>query len=439
MNLKINRAAILNDVFIPYLDDQTDIQIYYGGTRSGKSVFLSDRLVLDIVRYDRNFLVVRNTFNSIRQSCFNEVKKSIAKFQLSQYFKVNESDLIITYIPQQRQVFFRGLDDPEKLKSIIPQKGTITDLWFEEATEITYNNFADVTVRMGGRSSVRKRTVLSFNPILRTHWIYKTFFEGHNPAIGEPLRLRDGRVLILRTNYTCNKFLSQQDVENIEDTKNRDKYRWEVYGLGEWGTLGGTIFNNWRAADLSGVEFDTYYNGLDFGFTAPTALVRCAIRGDNIYIVDGIYQTEITNQQLARVIKPIVNDEAVFCDCEDAKSWRELRTVAGYNINAHPVSKGKDSKRHGIMWLRNFKEIIISDKLQWFVDEIAAYSWQTNKYGDVLPEPIEKNDHGIDALRYACERNMRQYKPLMVKAGDESAGDEKSFGLLEKIIMANQR
>ena len=439
MLLRINRNAIFNDAYIPFLDEQADKQIYYGGTRSGKSVFLSDRDILDIIRYDRNFLIIRKTATSVKQSVFNEAQKSIAKFKMGKYFKINESELIITYLPARRQMFFRGIDDPEKLKSIIPINGPITDVRFEEATEISYTDYADVTVRMGGLSAVKKRVTLAFNPILRTHWIYKTFFEGRNPTINEALRLQDGKLLIHRSNYTLNKFLSEQDKQNVEDIKLRDPYRWQVYGLGEWGSLGGTIFNNWSVEDLSGVEFDTYYNGLDFGFADdPAALTRSAIRGDTLYIKSGIYQTGLTNVELARAIKPYVSDEVVFADCAEPKSIREMRTLPnGEHINVHPVAKGKDSVHHGVMWLRNFKRIVIDSKLQWLAEEFAGYCWQMNKYGDKLPMPVDKNNHGIDSLRYAHERSMRQSKPIMVMAGMLNTIDTGGFGMLESIMKSN--
>jgi phage terminase large subunit len=189
------------------------------------------------------------------------------------------------------------------------------------------------------------------------------------------------------------------------------------------------------------MEFDTYYNGLDFGFAGhPAAFTRSTIKGDSLYVPVGIRKHELTNVQLAKLLRPIVSDEIVFADCAEPKSIHEMRTIPdGQYINVHPVSKGKDSVHHGVMWMRNFKEIIIDASLSWLADEFAGYSWQTNKYGESLPVPIDIHDDGIDSIRYAHEQNMRRYRPIMVMAGDKSAGDDSGFGLLEKIMAANTR
>lgn len=139
IKLKVS-SKIFNKVYIPYLKDNTPTQIFYGGSSSGKSVFLAQRTVLDLMKGGRNYLVVRNVAKTIRGSVYNEIVKAISDMKLDSFFNVLKSELTITCI-NGYQILFCGLDDPEKIKSITPAKGVITDIWVEEATEIEYNAY----------------------------------------------------------------------------------------------------------------------------------------------------------------------------------------------------------------------------------------------------------------------------------------------------------
>ncbi len=174
--VKLNVSTkIFNKVYIPYLQDDTPTQIFYGGSSSGKSVFLAQRTVLDVMKGGRNYLVIRNVAKTIRGSAYNEIIKAISSMGLNSFFTVRKSEFTITCF-NGYQILFCGLDDPEKIKSITPAKGVITDIWIEEATEAEYSAYKQLTKRLRGKSKVSKRVTMSFNPILQDHWIYKEFF-----------------------------------------------------------------------------------------------------------------------------------------------------------------------------------------------------------------------------------------------------------------------
>ncbi|GAH79075.1 unnamed protein product, partial [marine sediment metagenome] len=117
---------IFNKVYIPYLENIIRTQIFFGGSSAGKSVFISQRCVIDLLENNRNYLVIRNTANTLRTSIFNEIKKVILNWNLEKLFKINKTEMTMTCVTGY-QILFRGLDDAEKLKSIIPEKGVITD------------------------------------------------------------------------------------------------------------------------------------------------------------------------------------------------------------------------------------------------------------------------------------------------------------------------
>src|SRR3990167_6084676 len=167
----------VNDVYEPHFDNVSRVQIFYGGSGSGKSVFLSQRGVVDLLRGGRNYLICRQVARTVRRSVMNEVIKAITDSGSLALFDINKSESIIT-CHNGYQILFAGLDDTEKIKSITPAKGVITDVWIEEATETEPNTVRELEKRQrGGDPNVPKRITLSFNPILQSHWIFDDYFK----------------------------------------------------------------------------------------------------------------------------------------------------------------------------------------------------------------------------------------------------------------------
>jgi phage terminase large subunit len=154
------------------------VQIFYGGAGSGKSVFISQRAVIDVLRGGRNYLICRQVARTISRSVFNEILKAISFLKVGKLFAVNKSDFTITCI-NDYQILFAGLDDTEKIKSTTPKKGVITDVVIDEATETDKNSVKQLLKRQrGGDKDTPKRLTMMFNPVLQTHWIYQEYFTG---------------------------------------------------------------------------------------------------------------------------------------------------------------------------------------------------------------------------------------------------------------------
>ncbi len=377
-------------------------QIYYGSASSGKSVSIAQRDVLDCINECRNFLIVRAVANTLRSSVFEERVKAINQFLFRPLFNINESKMEIVYRPRGNRMIFRGLDDVEKLKSITVPVGTLTDLRVEEATEISEADYDQLVLRTarGLTRGLPKRKVLSFNPVMRTHWIAKRWFHG------ELIRyLRTPDLMILHTTYRDNKFLDADDIKTIESMKG---YMHNVYAEGKWGVLGNLIFTNWETADLSGMTFDSHRYGLDFGFTNdPSAVLDVSLNSakKTIYIVNEVYGHGMTNDVLAAKAKPLVGDSTVWCDSAEPKSIAELHTQGPNTISAYPVAKGKDSVWHAIQWLQQWRFVIDKNRCPNTINEVSQYQWQKTKDGEAINQPVERDDHCIAALRYATERD----------------------------------
>lgn len=417
LNLKINKA------YLPYLNDDTRYQVFFGGSSSGKSVFLTQRCLVDLLKGGRNYIIARKVGRYIKKSVFTELKKLIHDNDLENYFSINQSEYVIT-CKNGYQALFVGLDDVEKVKSITAEKGVITDVWVEEATEVDKNDVKQLNKRMRGQSEYKKRTTLSFNPILRDHWIYKEYFKEvdkqenanyfdineddlktYDPDKG--ILFRDEDLLILKSIYKNNKFLEEEDIKGLTDEV--DKYFFQVYTLGNWGVLGNVIFTNWEVQDLSVIKdkFDTYNNGLDFGYSDdPATLIRMHYNRNRkiLYITEELYEKGLTNDILAGMVQRRIGYERVICDSAEPKSIQELSEMG---VNAEGAKKGKGSVVFGIDWLKRQK-IIIDKSCKNTIKEFQKYRWRESRSGDVLREPVDKDNHCIDSIRYGSEP-LREY------------------------------
>lgn len=400
INLLLPKDTI-NAVYERGFTAQERVQIYYGGAGSGKSVFLGTRTMLDTFT-GRNTLCVRRVARTLKTSTFAEVQKAINAYGLSKYFLVNRSDLTITNRISGAQILFLGLDDVEKVKSLTPAKGALTDLWIEEATETKWTDFKQLEKRLRGISEHKKRITLSFNPMSKMHWIYRTWFLtipdlGIKPEASH--HIEDG-LYILRTTYMDNKFLEEDDRRGYEGET--DAYYKSVYTLGQWGIVGGAVFDNWRVGtDMPKSEGMPHRNGLDFGFSAdPAAGVHTLYdkRSKTIYVVSEIYETGLLNNELSKRVKEIDKRAIWYCDSAEPKSIKELRR---YGVITKGVKKGPDSIRQGINWLKQ-NAIIVSPECVNMIDELSNYKYKQGRDG-VTTDGMEGADHLIDALRYAYE------------------------------------
>jgi len=390
---------VFNAAYLPHLHAPQRRQIYFGGSASGKSVFLAQRAIYDLMEGGRNYLVARQVARTVRGSVAQEIGKIIRAWGVSQLFTINKTDGTIT-CANGYQIVFVGLDDVEKLKSVTPARGVFTDIWIEEATETNRDDYKQLLKRQrGGNDKTPKRIVLSFNPILQSHWIYTDFFAGIGWASDQTEHVTDD-LLIVKTTYKDNQFLTAQDIADLENET--DPYFHNVYTLGNWGVLGDVIFTNWEVADFDPAQMTNPRHGLDFGYSSdPAALV--ATHYDNkhgvIYVYDELYETGLTNDTLADRLKSIISDTPITADSAEPKSIAELQKMG---IDARAAKKGADSVRHGIDWLRRQK-IVISPKCINFRNEIQSYQWKKDKGGVSLNIPVDKNNHLMDALRYAYE------------------------------------
>ena len=214
--------------------------VLYGGAGSGKSVFAAQRFLYRLLsRPLCNLLVVRAVAATHRDSTYALFRQIMAQWGVSQLFTCRETDLRVT-CKNGNMAVFKGLDDREKLKSITFPKGELTDIWVEEASQISQADFNQLDVRLRGRTAP-KQMVLTFNPISAQHWLKSRFFDQPDP-----------RALVVKSTYRDNPFLDEAYRQTLESYRDTDPYYYAVYCLGEWGVLGQSIFDGKRLTQRLG-------------------------------------------------------------------------------------------------------------------------------------------------------------------------------------------
>lgn len=392
----------INPTYLPFLEKPQFLQIFFGGSSSGKSYFIAQKIVLDNLN-GCNYLCCRNVASTIAKSTFNEVKKAISNMGLWNYYHINNSNMIITNLLNNKQILFIGLDDEEKVKSITPIDGVLERIFIEESTEIKRSAYKQLTKRLRGKSEHSKHIIMAFNPILKSHWIYQEFFGQWQD---DKNCYEDEKMLILKTTYKDNLYLTDDDVKQLEDES--DPYYYRVYSLGEWGILGHVILQNWKVADLKELipTFDNIRCGLDFGWVDETAMIKLHIdkKRKRIYIFDEVYQQYMTDDEILKKSKEFFGNNYVTCDSAEP---RMINFLANNGIRAVGAVKGPDSIIRSIRWLQGY-EIIIDVNCPFTKQEIEKWHWQEDRNGNVFERPVDKEDHLISSLRYACEDDIVQ-------------------------------
>lgn len=380
-----------------------DFYFFKGGRGSGKSSFISLAIVLGIVRNPKtNAIIYRKVGSTVGESVFSQIGWAIATLGLSDYFKAKVSPYKYIYLPTGQEILFKGCDDPVKSKSIKLKDGYFGYCWFEELTEFNGLEEIESIVQSIARSAEGKTAILgSYNPPKSSQsWI-------------------NAEVLIPKTNRFVHhstyldiprELIGEQFINIAEDTRltNETKYR-HIY-LGEVTGTGGEIFQNIKLEEIKQVQINNFeyrYCGMDFGFTIdPTAIILMYINKNILYIYDEKYSPGLTYKQIADWLQSKGNP-VCFADSAEPRSIDELRK--NYSCRVLPVEKGKDSVEFGIKRLQELEKIIIDPaRCPNSAREFCQYEYEKDRNGNFYSAFPDKNNHAIDATRYALRRYFTQ-------------------------------
>lgn len=397
MARKLN-PAIFNDWVYQGIDDYSHrIEVYYGGAGSGKSYGATQKILLKALKYKRKVLVIRKIQRTIKDSIWSLL---ITQLYASGYYdlsRINRSDFEIE-LPNGSIFIFKGLDDPEKIKSI----DGITDIVIEEATELTEDDFTQLNLRL--RALVDHLQIyLMFNPISKKNWVYDYFFVRQLPL----------NVKIIKTTYLDNKFLSEEYKQELERLKDRNPAYYRIYCLGEFATLDKLVFPKYTTKivtdnDIRGLK---RWIGLDFGYiNDPSALVWGFIDTikKKIYVSGEYVRRGMKNNEIAETMVDLgLHKDKSYGDCAERKSIDEIKDKG---VNIDPTEKGKDSIIHGIQWIQQY-ELIVDERCFKVIEELDNYTWKKDKKtGEYINEPVDTFNHTIDAIRYGLNKYIKGTK-----------------------------
>ena len=395
--IKLNIArSLFNDAYFPYLFDYSHrYEVYYGRAGSGKSVFITQKILCKACTSKRKVLIIRKYATTLKDSVFQLFIDQLKKWKIYKFCKVNMSTYTIT-LPNESVLLFKGLDDPEKIKSITD----ITDIWCEECSELSLDEFTQLDLRLRAQSG-NLQIFVSFNPVSKQNFVYQKWF-----ANGAP-----DNTFVLHTTYKDNKFLPKEYIDALLEKQKSNPTYYKIYALGEFCTLDKLVYYNWKVEDFDHTQIKgKLLVGLDFGYTNdPTALVASVMTDKKIYIFKEWVDTNKTNPQIAQVIKSLgFQKSTIICDSAEPKSIQELRQNGIYA--ARESTKGPDSIIHGIQRLWEY-EIIVHPSCTETITEFENYAWQKDKTtGEYINKPIDQFNHCMDALRYSLQCAGQQIK-----------------------------
>lgn len=403
MAKKLN-PAIFNDwVYNDIADYTKRVEVYYGGAGSGKSYGATQKILLKALKYTRKVLVIRKIQRTIKDSIWALL---IAHLHASGFYtacRVSKSDYEIE-LPNGSIFLFKGLDDPEKIKSI----DGITDIVIEEATELTEDDFTQLNLRLRADAPFLQ-IYLMFNPISKKNWVYDYFFVRDLPL----------NVKVIKTTYQDNKFLSAEYKAELERLKDRNPAYYRIYALGEFATLDKLVFPVYATKIVSedDVQGLKRWVGLDFGYiNDPSAIVWGYIdtAGKRIYVTGEYVKRGMKNNEIADAVIDLgLHKDKSYGDSAERKSIDEIRDRG---VNIEPTEKGKDSVIHGIQWIQQY-ELIVDERCFKVREELENYTWQKDKKtGEYINEPVDTFNHTIDAIRYGLNKYIKGTKtPTVVK------------------------
>lgn len=376
-----------------------------GSAGSGKSMDTAQNYILRLMQDPgRNLVCVRKADVTNRDSTFAELQGAIFRMfgdSYKRYWKINASNMIMECRLNRNQIIFRGTNDDrqrEKLKSITFKRGKLTDVWIEEATELTQADFEIIDDRLRGELPQGQfyQIRMTFNPVSAHHWIKKQFFDRQDPD-----------VFTHHSTYRDNRFIDEAYYRRMERRREVDPEGYQIYGLGEWGEIGGLILKNYviEEFDRSPERFDYMVNAQDFGFNHANCIGEVGFKDGDLYLCRELYVYEMdTEEIIALALGKFNKGLRMWCDSAEPdriKMWQK----AGYR--AKGVKKEPNSVHAQIDYLKQHR-IHIHPSCVNAIKEIQQWKWKKDdKTNTYLDEPVPFMDDAMAMLRYSIEQERK--------------------------------
>lgn len=389
IQLNLKKSLFVPKYYPLLLDYSHRWEVYKGSAGSAKSYFITQKLIIRCCNEKIKVLVCRRYGTTLRNTCFSLFKDIIAKWKLTPYVKIRETDFNIRF-PNGSEIIFMGLDEETKLLSL----NNIGAIFIEEAFEVPKAIVEQLNLRMRGNNT-NQQIYMAFNPISKNHWLYD-FCEINPPT----------SFIYTHSTYKDNPFLNDAYVKELDEMEKRNPAKYRVFGRGEWGVDSeGLVITNWRAEDFDPMELAAkgldHRAGMDLGWVDKSAIIDTLYDKQNktIYVFNEFYRSGCQLSDLAGALCDMnLRKTKVYVDAAEPRS---IQFFKNEGINAEACAKGKDSVKAGLMFLQD-NLIIVHPRCKSFITELENFSYKKSKQtGEWTSETTHEWSHAIDACRYA--------------------------------------
>lgn len=395
--------------------------LLFGGYGSSKSYHIALKIILKCLQEKRKVLVIREVYETIRESCFDLFKEILDELdllaedgrKLSKRRVIAKSSPMCLDFPNGSKVIFKGMDKPEKLKSI----NDVSIVWIEEASEVKYSGYKELLGRVR-HPSLSLHFILSWNPVDEQNWTFKHFFINREAkrVILNPEILYKRKTIVKDGTYyhhslpDDNLFLPASYIVQLDELKEYDPDLYRVARLGRYGANGLKVLPQLVqvAADIVDKQVQRIpdslrFTGMDFGFeTSYNAVIRCAVDEDNwiLYVYHEFYKNRMTDDQTAKEIAYMKN-ELITADSEDPKAIRYYN-LQGFRMRG--CHKFAGSRLSNIRKVKRFKQIVVSTACPNCWNELKDLTYKKDpKTDEITYDQFNIDPHTFSAIWYALD------------------------------------
>ena len=402
----------LNDHFYDFVDDW-NYKFYFlvGGYGSSKSYHVAVKLIKKLLEEKRKALVVREVFDTIRDSCYDLLQEVAEAMGVDGYLTFTSSPMQVKFSNGSR-IIFKGMDKPAKLKSL----NGVSIVWIEECSEGKYAGFKEILGRLR-HPTLSNHIILSTNPVSKGNWCYKYFFQDKKKKVFvlDDEKLYKERTVVVGNTYyhhstvDDNFFVPKEYVEQLDDLQTHDPDLYRVARQGRFGVNGSLVFPqfvvepaNQVEKEIKAIRTPLEKNGMDFGFvTSYNAALRMIVDHDEkiLYIYREYYSRNKTDPEIAEDMKDW-KDIVIKADCAEPKAIRYYKQ-SGFRMKA--CKKFKGSRAMYTKKVKRFKKIVCSDACPNTIDELQDLTFAVDKDDEIIEDEFNIDPHTLSAIWYALD------------------------------------
>ncbi|KIL79578.1 PBSX family phage terminase large subunit [Bacillus badius] len=414
----------VNPRFEDFLFDwEQKYQFLVGGYGSSKSYHIALKLILKLLEEKRTALIVREVYDTHRDSTYSLLEELVEDMGLSSKIKCMTSPMQIRF-PNGSKIIFKGMDKPQKLKSI----NNISIIWIEECSEVKYAGFKELIGRLR-HPTLKLHMILSTNPVGEENWTFKHFFkdERNKRLVLDDNELYEKKTIIVGDTYyhhstaDDNLFLPESYVAQLEEMKEYDPDLYRVARKGHFGVNGVKVLPQFKVeshdkvmAAIQDIRSPLKRVGMDFGFEhSYNAIVRLAVDHDKkiLYIYWEYYKNQMTDDQTAEEIAEFKKTrELIRADSAEPKTIKYFQQK-GFNMKG--AKKFAGSRLAYTKKVKRFKQIICSDQCENTIYELKTLTYKKNKLDEIIYDEFTIDPHTLSAIWYALD----DYEVSDLKAG----------------------